>query len=86
MSDIAIDLSHWEAPVDFAQVKASGISAVILKATQGTGFVDPTFASRAVATNDAGLFLGAYHFLTLPIPRRRQAISSLPLRGPASRC
>jgi GH25 family lysozyme M1 (1,4-beta-N-acetylmuramidase) len=24
MSDVVIDLSHWEAPVDFAQVKAAG--------------------------------------------------------------
>jgi lysozyme len=68
MSDVVIDLSHWEAPVDFAQVKASGIVAVILKATQGTGFVDPTFASRAVAANAAGLLPGAYHFFDTSDP------------------
>jgi GH25 family lysozyme M1 (1,4-beta-N-acetylmuramidase) len=39
MSDVVIDLSHWETAVDFVQVKASGIAAVILKAAQGTGFV-----------------------------------------------
>jgi GH25 family lysozyme M1 (1,4-beta-N-acetylmuramidase) len=80
MSDIVIDLSHWEAPVDFAQVKASGIAAVILKATQGTGFVGPTFAARAVAANTAGLLV------TIPIPQGRRVISSPPLRGLASRC
>jgi lysozyme len=67
-SDVVIDLSHWEAPVDFAQVKASGIAAVILKATQGTGFVDPTFAARAVGANDAGLLVGAYHFFDTSDP------------------
>jgi GH25 family lysozyme M1 (1,4-beta-N-acetylmuramidase) len=86
MSDIVIDLSHWEAPADFAQVKASGIAAVILKATQGTGFVDPTFAARTVAANTAGLLVGTYHFSTIPIPQRRRVISSPPLRGLASRC
>ena len=62
MSDVVIDLSHWQALVNFVQAKAGGIVAVILKATQGTSFVDPTFASRAVEASDAGLLLGGYHF------------------------
>lgn len=62
MSDAVIDLSHWEAPVDFVQAKAAGIAAVILKATQGIDFVDPTFASRVVEANAVGLLVGAYHF------------------------
>ena len=53
MSDIVVDLSHWEAQVDFVQAKTAGIAAVILKATQGTGFLDPTFASRAEAAHAA---------------------------------
>ena len=35
-SDVVIDLSHWQAPVDFAKAKSAGIAAVILKATQGS--------------------------------------------------
>ena len=68
MSDVVIDLSHWQAPVDFAQAKAGGIVAVILKATQGTSFVDPTFASRVVEASGAGLLLGAYHFFDTADP------------------
>ncbi len=68
MSDVVIDLSHWQAPVDFTQAKAGGIAAVILKATQGVNFVDPTFASRAVEANGAGLLLGAYHFFDTSDP------------------
>ena len=68
MSDIVVDLSHWEAQVDFVQAKTAGIAAVILKATQGTGFLDPTFASRAVAAHAAGLLLGAYHFFDTSDP------------------
>jgi len=63
-SDVIIDLSHWEAPLDFAAIKAAGIEAVILKCTQGTTFVDPTFAERSVAAPAAGLLVGAYHFFT----------------------
>ena len=78
MSDIVVDLSHWEAQVDFVQAKTAGIAAVILKATQGTGFLDPTFASRAVAAHAAGLLLGAYHFFDTSDPRRKQVIFWLP--------
>ena len=45
-SDVVIDLSHWQAPVDFARAKSAGIAAVILKATQGSHWIDATFAQR----------------------------------------
>jgi GH25 family lysozyme M1 (1,4-beta-N-acetylmuramidase) len=48
MSDVVIDISHYEnVSQDFVTTAKAGIVAVILKATQGTGFVDPTFLSRA---------------------------------------
>lgn len=62
-SDIVIDLSHWQAPVDFTKAKSAGIAAVILKATQGTNWIDVTFAPRLAAATAAGLLVGAYHFL-----------------------
>jgi lysozyme len=68
MWDTVVDLSHWEAWVDFAQARAAGGAAIILKATQGTGFVDPTFASRAVGANASGLLPGAYHFFDTSDP------------------
>jgi lysozyme len=62
-SDVVIDLSHWQAPVDFARAKSGGIAAVILKATQGSQWIDATFAQRFAAATAAGLLVGAYHFL-----------------------
>src|SRR5882672_8063273 len=62
-SDVVIDLSHWQAPVDFASAKSAGIVAVILKATQGSYWIDATFAKRFAAASAAGLLVGAYHFL-----------------------
>jgi lysozyme len=35
---------------------------VILKATQGQSYVDPTFYERVVKATQAGLLIGAYHF------------------------
>ena len=63
MSDVVIDLSHWQTPVDFAKAKEAGIAAVILKATQGSQWIDATFSSRVAAATAAGLLVGAYHFL-----------------------
>lgn len=62
-SDVVVDLSHWQTPVDFAQVKSAGIAAVILKATQGSHWIDATFAQRCAEAIAVGLLVGAYHFL-----------------------
>jgi lysozyme len=62
LSDVIIDISHWQAPVDFTQVKSAGVLAVILKTTQGTGFFDPTYAARVPAARAAGLLVAGYHF------------------------
>jgi lysozyme len=62
MLDAVIDLSHWQASVDFARLKAAGIEAVILKASQGSTWVDPKFVLRCSQAATAGLLVGAYHF------------------------
>lgn len=62
MIDVVIDLSHWQTSVNFATIKSAGIIGVILKATQGSTWVDPTFVSRMMAAHSAGLLIGAYHF------------------------
>ena len=59
---MVIDLSHHNADPDFARVRASGVVGVIHKATQGTGYADPTYPARKAAALQAGLLWGAYHF------------------------
>jgi GH25 family lysozyme M1 (1,4-beta-N-acetylmuramidase) len=74
MSDVVIDVSHYEnVSQDFVTTAKAGIAAVILKATQGTGFVDPTFLSRAGEARTAGLEVGAYHFLDGSNPAEQAA-------------
>jgi lysozyme len=72
-TDAVIDLSHWQAPVDFALAKAVGIAGVILKATQGSGWVDTTFVGRHGAAMAAGLLVGAYHFADATDPTAQAA-------------
>jgi lysozyme len=62
MINAVIDLSHHNQVTSFEAVKEAGILAVILKATQGATYVDPTFASNRQLALQAGLLVGAYHF------------------------
>lgn len=74
MSDVVIDISHYEnVSQDFSTTAESGIIAVILKATQGIGFIDPTFFERVSEARAAGLLVGAYHFLDGSSPAQQVA-------------
>ncbi len=60
-----IDIYHGDAPVDFHAMADAGVVGVILKATQGTGFVDSKFhefRTRALTVFDEGC-VHSYHFL-----------------------
>jgi lysozyme len=57
-----IDVSHWDGTVDWAQVKASGRSFAIAKATEGTTYKDPQFAANWAGMKQHGVVRGAYHF------------------------
>ncbi|CAI6086716.1 GH25 family lysozyme [Cohnella sp. JJ-181] len=58
-----IDVSHHNGKVDWDKVAADGISFVFLKASQGKSFRDDTFPGHVKAARDAGLLVGAYHFV-----------------------
>jgi lysozyme len=59
---MVVDLSHYDPAQDYNSVCAAGIVGVIYKATQGTGYTDPTYAGQRTAALKAGLKWGAYHF------------------------
>jgi lysozyme len=56
------DISHHQAGVDLDAYKKAGHTRIILKATEGTGFTDPTFAARWKKAGELGLDRVAYHF------------------------
>lgn len=60
---IAIDISHHQPDPDWPALAASGIAGVILKATEGNTYVDPTYEDRRQAARDAGLAVASYHFM-----------------------
>lgn len=48
--------------IDWHRVKASGITGVLLKATEGITFNDATYDPRSKAARAVGMRVGAYHF------------------------
>lgn len=54
-----IDISHWQAGLDIA---STGAEFAIIKATQGTTFVDPSCDRHYQLAKKLGLKLGVYHY------------------------
>ena len=85
-----IDASHWQGAINWTRVAGASKKFVYLKTTEGTTYVDPTFASNRSGARAAGIKVGAYHFArpdrrpVTPSPRR---IGSSPTpRSPATTC
>lgn len=63
MIDISADQHPNNAAIDFAKVKAAGITRVTIKATEGNRqYVNPFLVQDAKAAAAAGLRVGYYHF------------------------
>lgn len=58
-----IDIYHGDK-VNIPLMAQNGVTACLLKATQGTGYIDPTFQERHAAATAYGLLTGSYHFMT----------------------
>ena len=57
-----IDVASYQGNPDWAAVAASGIAFAITKATQGVGYLNPTFARNWHEMKAADLVRGAYHY------------------------
>jgi lysozyme len=68
-----IDVSHWDGTIDWTKVAGSGRKFGIAKATEGTTFVDNTFATHWAAMKQVGIVRGAYHFFRPALDGAQQA-------------
>jgi len=61
-----LDISAWQHPygaaIDWQKVKAAGIDAVMVKATEGIDYVNPYLRGDVADARAAGLTVGAYHY------------------------
>lgn len=57
-----IDISHYDATIDFAKVKAAGYEFCSAKCTESSGYVDKTYLGNKKKAQAEGILFGAYHF------------------------
>ncbi len=57
-----IDVSNWQGTIDWAKVAKAGIKFAFLKASEGTNYVDPTYATNRPNAKANGVIAGAYSF------------------------
>ena len=68
-----IDVSYWDAGIDWPKVRATGQRFVFAKATEGDFYSDPTFDENWSGAKSAGLLRGAYHFFRCNVDAKKQA-------------
>ena len=59
---LGLDVSNHQSNINWNAVRARGAHFAYIKATEGTGYVNPDFASQYNGAYRAGLIRGAYHF------------------------
>lgn len=57
-----IDVSEYQGTINWKKVRAHGVQAAYLKASEGIHWNDPKFVANRKAANAAGIHVGAYHF------------------------
>ncbi len=70
-----VDVSYWDAEIDWVSVKDFGVEFVFMKATEGDYYQDPTLVERLASTNSVGLPRSAYHFFRANVDPIKQAES-----------
>ncbi|MUT65264.1 glycoside hydrolase family 25 protein [Paenibacillus sp. NEAU-GSW1] len=58
-----IDVSHYQGSINWQKVKADGIVFAFAKASEGQSYRDDRFAANVAGARDAGVLIGAYHFV-----------------------
>ena len=57
-----IDVSEFQGNINWAAVKAAGKQFAVIRVSDGTGHLDPKFATNWKAAKAAGVAVGAYQF------------------------
>jgi lysozyme len=57
-----IDVSHWQGTIQWDQVAKDGKKFALIKASEGTGFLDDKFRWNRAKAKTEGIAVGAYHY------------------------
>lgn len=59
---LGTDVSNYQPGVNWTTVKNAGVTFAWTKATEGTYYTSPSFASQEAGATAAGIYIGAYHY------------------------
>lgn len=68
-----VDVSHYQGEIDWQVLAGEGIEFAFLKATEGSSYVDATFAKNLAGAMETDLRVGAYHFFSFSSAGATQA-------------
>ena len=68
-----VDVAHYQGEIDWQTLASQGIDFAWIKATEGSSHLDPRFAENWARAHEAGLLVGAYHFMSFESPGATQA-------------
>ena len=81
--ELGIDVSHYDGVVAWDEVARAPVRFAYLKATEGSGFVDPCFAANRDGLRATQLKWGAYHVMNAKASAAEQAAHFLATVGDA---
>ena len=70
-----VDVSSYQERVDFGKLKEQGVDFVYIKATEGSGHIDPSFRQKWKDAEAANMPAGAYHYFSYETSGVKQAQS-----------
>ena len=76
-----VDVSIYQGDMDWKKLREEGYTFAFIKATEGSNHVDDAFAVNWEEAEEAGVYTGAYHFLSLdsdPVKQAENFISHVP--------
>ncbi|MDR2940785.1 MAG: hypothetical protein LBV08_10795 [Clostridiales bacterium] len=68
-----IDVARYQGEIDWKAISSQGIQFAFIKATEGSSYSDPMFATNIVSSRGNNIFAGAYHFFSSESPGKTQA-------------
>ncbi len=68
-----VDISHYQGEVDMQVLEEQGMWFVIVKATEGSSYVDERFEENWKNVGKTDMFSGAYHFFSFDSSGKTQA-------------
>jgi lysozyme len=70
---LGVDVSRYQALVDWGLLTSKGVQFAIIKATQGNYSTDPKLVEYATEAQAAGMIIGAYHWCDPTVAADKQA-------------